>query len=339
MSSNPEHMPESRTHKFHKILITGANGMLATNTITKLTERGYQVKGMLRNKQRFKGEFHSNLELFEGHINNTEDIKKALEGCDSVIHAAAFTRQDVPKYKPYREINVDATRNILDAAIENELKKFIYVGTANSFGYGTKENPGTENIPPGKPFTNSFYAQSKTQGQDIVLSATDKINVGVVNPTFMLGAYGKGKGSDSIVKMGMKKHLVLFPPGGKNFIHAGDAANCIINILEKAPNGEAFLLSNQNLSYKEFFRKVIAQSHFKPLLIKVPDPLLKATGLIGSLLRMANISTNLSLTNMRILCIENYYSHQKARKYLPEKLKNTETAIKETLSWLNNQKS
>ncbi len=316
-----------------KVLVTGANGLLATNTIIELLDRGYLVKGLIRNKNNFTSFEHDNLELFEGDITNELDVDNAVKDCDIVIHAAANTNQNLLSLSDYKEVNVRGTEKILKASIDQAVKKIIFVSTANTFGYGSKNKPGTELTEIKEPFSNSYYAISKLEAQNVLLKASKKIAVIVVNPTFMLGAYDAKPSSGRIILMGLKKYIVFYPPGGKNFIHVNDAASGIVNAIEKGKNGEAYLLANENLSYKEFFEKVNMNTKNNPVLIKLPKLLLLLLGLIGNMVRLFGIKTDLSKTNMKILCVENFYSNKKAKIELDLTSTSIDDAIDDAIKW------
>jgi nucleoside-diphosphate-sugar epimerase len=316
-----------------KVLVTGANGLLATNTIIELLNRGYQVKGLIRDKNKFTYSEHPNLELINGDITNFQDLDIATKDCDYVIHSAANTNQNLLNLSDYHDVNIEGTVNVLNASLKNNVKKFIFVSTANTFGYGNKTDLGNELKEIKYPFSDSYYAISKLEAQKKVLMASKKIDVVVVNPTFMLGAYDSKPSSGRIILMGLKKYFLFYPPGGKNFIHVNDAANGVINAIEKGKNGEAYLLAGENLSYKEFFKKVNFNTNNDPILIKLPKVLLLFLGTMGDIIRSTGIKTDLSKTNMRILCIENFYTNKKAKEELYLTFKPIEDAIDDAINW------
>jgi dihydroflavonol-4-reductase len=128
-------------------LRTGANGLEATIIIVALLERGYLVRGLLRDFGKYKGPEHKDLELVTGDITDYRKMQEVLTECDSVIHVAALTSHDINHFTPYKNINIDATESLIQQSISKGIKKFIYVSSANAFGFGTLENPGTENTP------------------------------------------------------------------------------------------------------------------------------------------------------------------------------------------------
>ncbi|MFO8053661.1 MAG: NAD-dependent epimerase/dehydratase family protein [Bacteroidales bacterium] len=318
-----------------KVLITGANGLLATHTIRELLARGYKVRGFLRNHKKIIPSLAGSIELIEGDIRSMEDVDQAVKQCDHVIHNAAATDPSVSSYKFFQHINVYGTHNIIQAAKHHKVKKLVYVSTANTMGHGNKKTPGNETSPPEIPFIRSPYVRSKIESEQLALTESENIPLVIVNPSFMTGSYGSGNGSDKIVRMGMKKHIVFYPPGGKNFIHVEDAARGLVNALKKGKTGERYLLCNENLTYQEFFTKVKALSPHNPTLIKIPPYILITAGYLGSLARMAGLKTSFSINNAKILCTENYYTGDKARELLPEQLQTIDKAIADTIAWLS----
>jgi len=316
-----------------KILVTGANGLLATNVIVTLLRKGYQVRGLLRNIIKYKGPEHENLELVTGDITDYHRMQEVLKGCDSVIHVAALTSHEINHYSPYKKVNIDATESLILLSTEKKIKKFVYVSSANTFGFGTLENPGTENTPIRPPFSSSFYALSKLEAQEKVLSHQNKIPVCIVNPTFMIGPYDGKPSSGQIILMGFNKKVIFCPPGGKNFVNAVDAAEGVVNALEMGKNGQAYLLAGNNLSFHDFFQKLIRINKQRSFIITVPAFLLNTGGYFGNFLRFLGFKTQLSITNTRMLCINNFYTSDKAKRELNTNFRDIEAGIREAIEW------
>jgi len=319
------------------ILVTGANGLLATHIIIELLENGYHVKGLLRKREKFQYPAHPNLELVESDITDLHSVKNALAGCESVIHVAALTAQNFLRYDAYEKVNVQASEELVQLAIDAKIKRFVYVSSANAFGYGSKENPGNETTAMKAPFTSSFYARSKQEAQMRVLAYREKMEVVVVNPTFMLGAYDGKPSSGQIIFMGYHKPVIFYPPGGKNFVHVADVAKGTVQALENGTAGEAYLMANENLSYREFFRQLAEITNHKPVLVPIPKFILIAAGYLGDLIRFIGYPVSFSSVNMRSLCVHNYYSNEKASQQLGMTFRPVKQAIEEAVQWFRSK--
>jgi nucleoside-diphosphate-sugar epimerase len=319
------------------ILVTGANGLLATHIIIELLENGYHVKGLLRNRGKFQYPGHPNLELIESDITDFPSVKNALAECGSVIHVAALTAQNFLRYDVYEKVNVQASEKLVKLAIDAKIKRFVYVSSANAFGYGSKENPGDETTSMKAPFTSSLYARSKQEAQMRVLSYRDQMEVVVINPTFMLGAYDGKPSSGQIIFMGYHKPVIFYPPGGKNFVHVADVAKGTVLALENGTAGESYLMANENLSYREFFRQLAVVTERNPMLIPIPGFILLAAGYIGDLLRFIGYPVSFSSANMRSLCVHNYYNNEKAGQQLGMTFRPVKQAIAEAIDWFRSK--
>lgn len=314
-----------------KIFITGLNGLLATNLSNDLLENGFLVKGLIRNKLKFKGHNHKNLALIQGDL--FDDLTPHLNGIDIVIHAAAETNQNLINYADYCKTNCNTTIQLLNTAIECHVKKFIYISTSSTLGYGSINNLGTEQQKIRFPFNNSLYTKSKLEAENYLLQNTDKIEVIIINPSFMLGAYDSKPSSGKIILMAWKKKIVFYPSGGKNFVHVKDACAGIINSLEKGKNGEKYLIANENLTYAEFFKKLNHLTNQNPIMIKIPKQLLITLGYFGDFLRLLHIKTSISSINMKILCVKNFYSNDKSITALNIKYQPVDFAIKDAIDY------
>ncbi len=162
-----------------KILITGGAGFIGSNLTEYFLAKGYQVRcldnfatGHRHNIEPFFES--SNYQLIEGDIRDLETCKKAVEGVDYVLHQAALGSVPRSINDPItsNEVNVSGFLNMLVAARDAQVKRFVYA--ASSSTYGDSENlPKVEDII-GKPlspyavtkYVNELYADvfSKTYG-------------------------------------------------------------------------------------------------------------------------------------------------------------------------------
>jgi len=319
-----------------RVFVTGANSLLATNTIVELLSQGFKVLGLLRNIEKYIGPKHKNLSLIEGDILNDYDLDKALIDCQYAIHIASLTDQNRLNYSDYEVVNVFGAKKVITACVRNNIKKIVYISTANVFGYGNLTNLGNEEMSIKKPFVSSYYAQSKFQAQKEILNYSDVIETIIVNPTFMIGPYDAKPSSGKIIVMGMKNKVVFCPPGGKNFVSVTDVSRGVIKALINGKNKEAYILANENLTYKEFFIKLRKQVQNKFLIIQLPKTLLLTLGYFGNILRSFGIQTDISNTNMKILCVNNYYSNEKSVNKLEMQYEPIDMSVSKALKWFDN---
>lgn len=314
------------------VLVTGANSMLGTHTICRLIAYGYAVRGLLRRLCSYAGPENRDLELIEGDFSNAGDLRNAMRDCDFVIHCAAMTGQS-GSYDSYRKINADATEQLVNIAIECGVRRVVNVASANIFAFGTKERPGDESKDIIPPFTESGYARSKYEAVQRLKKFRDKIEIITVCPTFMLGAWDSRPSSGRIILMGYRRRFMFCPPGGKNFVATGDVAIGIVSALSQGRNGESYLLSGENMTYREFYRLLSDRCGYKQHIIGIPKWILQIVGKVGDMATRIGVRSEVSGVNMRMLCIGNYYSNEKSMQELGVSYRPVSEAIDETVSW------
>ena len=318
-----------------KVLVTGANGLLGSNIARQLLKRGMQTRAMVRSNAKLLSLESCDPEYFFGHITSTEDTNRAAAGCDYIIHTAAITDQTLPRLEDYIKVNVDATQNIIDAALNNKIKRLIYISSTNSIGYGTRDDPGTEGRPAMKPYTESHYAVSKLMAEQKVMNAVNNkgLDAVILNPSFMIGPYDSKPSSGKLLLIGYRDRFVFLTNGGKNFVPVEDVAVASCNALTNGRTGEKYLLTNSNLSYKEFYNIVDDITGFKRVKIIMPSWLVKGTGMLGSVAARSGRRVLLNYNNARILTVRNFYSAEKAVKELDFPQSDIKSAITKALNW------
>ena len=314
-----------------KVFITGISGLLGTNLAAELLDQNYSIKAIVRNASKYIGKITSNLELIQMDLSG--DFRDHLKETDIVIHIAAETSTNLIRYADYEKINYEATVRLFEIAKEQRVKQFIFISTANTIGYGSLNHLGTETVKMKKPFSKLHYAKSKLAAEKYLLKNQQGIDVKVLNPTFMIGPFDSKPSSGKIILMSLNKKLVFYPPGGKNFVPVKDVVSAILNSFEHGKSGEKYLISGNNLSYKEFFGKLKEITDEKQLLIPIPMPVLMTIGVFGNLMRQLNVKTSLSSSNMKALCVKNYYSNQKSIHELKITYSSLNFAIKEAVEY------
>ncbi len=322
-----------------KVLVTGANGFIAANVVRELNRRNIQVRGLVRESSDLRGLEGTEWERFTGSYLDPGDIDRAIEGCDFVIHAAAFTGPTPSALKYYLGPNVEGARNVVRSCLRHKVRRLVYISTVNTIGYGTADDPGREDWPVnGPPFSRSGYAGSKMMAEELIREAVDKkgLNAVIVNPSFVIGPYDAKPSSNRMLLIYYEKPYSLLPPGGKNFVYVGDVAAAICNAMEKGNSGERYILAGRNLTLAEFFDIVEPVTGRKQRRIYVPGWLIRIAGAIGGIANVFGSAYQLDPVTSHILCIRNFYTPEKAIRELGMPQTPIEQAIREAWEWLGN---
>ncbi|MGM0853977.1 MAG: SDR family oxidoreductase [Bacillota bacterium] len=122
-------------------LVTGSAGFIGSNLVEAILNLGYKVKGLddfstgkRENVEEFLG--NSNYEFIEGTILDIDTCKDACKDVDYVLHQAAWGSVprsiEMPLF--YEEVNIRGTLNMMEAARQNNVKKFVYASSSSVYG-------------------------------------------------------------------------------------------------------------------------------------------------------------------------------------------------------------
>lgn len=320
----------------YRVLVTGATGLLGANIVRSLIDSSWHVRVLVRNGSSTDHLNDLPVEIFKGMITDENDIDNAVSGCDYVIHAAALTSQAPGDLRPFIEINVNTVTTIIGACRRHSVRRLVFVSTANCFTCGTISKPGNEKGGFMPWLRHSNYALSKRMAQDKVLHEVKEngFDAVVVAPCFLLGPYDLHTGSGKLLLYAMRKSFLFYPPGGKSFTDAEYAAMATVNALTSGPPGEVYLLAGENLSYREFFKKISVFRKIRPLLIPLPSVALYTAAAFCSLLNLfLTRKIPLTFTNARMLCTDNYFSGEKASHFLALKKTSAGDAAAKAIGW------
>jgi len=321
------------------ILVTGANGLLGHNVVMELLRRKHSVNIIVRSTDNIFFDLDS-LTVFIGNFTDSDLLLKAAQGCEAIIHIAAITSTNLLHYSDYSKINVEGTAKVIKVADTLNINRLVFVSSANTVGFGTEQALANECFEIEYPFTNSFYAKSKLESEKLVLEASTKsdLHYVIINPSFMIGAWDVKPSSGKLLIMGYKKPLMLIPKGGKNFVAVADVAVATCNALTLGNNGERYLVTGVNLSFKDYYQLQKQVGKYNQTLIEFPNSILILIGIIGDYCRKFGIKTDVCSMNINQLIIKEYYSNKKAKIALKLPVTNLKQAIKEAIEWFKEKK-
>lgn len=319
-----------------KVIVTGADGLLGSNLVRGLIEKGYDVSVFLMRGTNAKTLDGLAVTKYFGDILDKDGLNEAFAGKDVVIHAAASTLVYPARLEIINTVNIQGTANVIDAVLANNIKRMIHVGTANSFGKGTIEKPGDENSPYAAFKYGLDYMDSKRKAQELVLNAVKERNLPalIVNPTFMIGPYDSKPSSGAMILALYNKQVPVVTGGSKNYIAVKDASAAIVNAIQLGEIGECYILGNHNYTYKDAFEIIGKEIGVKAPSRMLPNGLVKMYGSVNSMLaKLFKFHPKVTKELALISCEDHCYSGEKARAQLQMPVTPLEVAVQESFQW------
>jgi UDP-4-keto-D-QuiNAc 4-reductase len=258
------------------VLVTGANGFIGRNLCFFLKEKGYTVRGAVRNNKLDLSEADECVQV--GGISDLTDWSQALAGVDTVIHLAArvhiMNDSAADPIKAFRQVNVLGTQHLAQMAAKSGVKRLIFISSVKVNGEGALKSYTEKDIP--EP--QDAYGISKKEAEDVLARLAVETGIQIVVLRLPL-VYGPGVKANfkSLIKI-VSAGLPLPFKGLRNrrsFLYLGnllDAINtCITHPLAA---GQTFMLSDgQDVSTPDLI-KMIAQAMKKNAVLFTLHPVI-----------------------------------------------------------------
>lgn len=241
------------------ILVTGATGFLGRNLCEHLTHQGYSLRALVRPTSNFSFLRNLGIEIAAGDVCDFKSVECALEGCEQVIHAAAHFHLWGPP-RLFHEINVEGTHNVLMAAFNAKIRRFLHISTIIVVG---PQEPGAviTEATPYAPYPGDHYARTKKAGEELALSYGQK---GLPVIVLRLGALYGPWGHYAFNRLFFEQFL----RGLRVQVHQGkhitfpcyveDAATVIEATLTRGEIGQVYNISGESITHREV-NKIISQ--------------------------------------------------------------------------------
>jgi dihydroflavonol-4-reductase len=170
--------------KSRLVLVTGATGFTGGYLVRALARSGLPLRVIVRSAAQAKA-FPSGVEICEADIRDPAAMTQAVRGVDTIYHLAAAYREAAHREGGYRQINVEATRNLLEAAAVHGIRRFVHCSTVGVLGHIA--TPPADETTPYAP--GDAYQRTKCEAEILALTYARErgVPVTVARPTAIYG--------------------------------------------------------------------------------------------------------------------------------------------------------
>jgi len=272
-----------------------------------------------------------------GDVRDAHSLAKAMTGIERVFHAAGHVRFDDAGRLLLMTINVEGTRQVLQAARSAGVRRLVHVSSSVTVGHGTLDRPAAEEGP--APERSTPYAESKRAAEELALDDWGGLQITVCNPTFVVGAYGTGATSAEVVRLVASGLPLAYPPGGANFVNADDVAEGLLLAMRSGRPRTRYILGGENLTHREFLAQIAEECGRRPPGLPLPRWAAGTLGHTGDVLGALS-SAWLGWVNtpfLRQLFEPAYVSSSLAQRTLGYRPRPVRHGIRDALRWYQEQ--
>jgi nucleoside-diphosphate-sugar epimerase len=248
------------------VFITGGTGFIGSYIIQNLIEKGYSVRALRRsNKLPFyiPDEILRKVQWVEGDVLDIVSLYDAMQNVDAVIHAAAIVSFSKKERHQMYHINVEGTANVVNAAIENKVKRFLHVSSVAALGRTTKTETINEQKKWEENKSNTHYAISKHHSElQVWRGFAEGLEGVVINPSTVLG-YGDWHQSSCAIFKNAYKEFPWYTKGVNGFVGVEDVAEAAVRLLLSNITQKKFIVNADNWSFQQLFNTIADGFHKK----------------------------------------------------------------------------
>lgn len=274
-----------------------------------------------------------------GDVTDAESVRKACLDVDTVFHLAGVVGYSKAMRAQMEQVNVQGTRNVVDAIQAGPKPRLIYMSSVVAIGASFDGTTLNEDSPFNLSHLNLGYFETKKQAEEIVVQACreNKIRAVILNPSTIYGAADAKKGSRKTQLKVARGKFPFYTSGGASIVSVHDVVNAILAARTKGRNGERYILSGENLTIKEIFNRIANLAGVKPPSIYLPNFAVKAIGHVGDRLEAAGKKGPLNSENAWTAILYHWFDHSKATKELGFRPRPAQEALAESVGWMKQQ--
>jgi nucleoside-diphosphate-sugar epimerase len=244
------------------ILVTGATGLVGSHLIKALLAQGRSVRALYRSEIPTAFVL-SSIDWVKADILDIVALEEAMVGVTQVYHCAAIVSFNAKNKKALHLTNIEGTANIVNACLNANVKKLLFVSSVAALGRIREDQTINESMNWTEETSNSEYGKSKYLAEiEVWRGMGEGLNVVVVNPVIILGDSDWTKGSTAIFKSAYDE-FPWYTEGSSGFVDVIDVVDAMVLLMDSSICDQRFILSGANLPYKDVFTMIATGFHKK----------------------------------------------------------------------------
>ncbi len=338
MTRNPTTIPAPITHRIatdltKPVLVTGATGLVGNNLVRCLLDQGQSVRVLVRTGADARPLEGLNVEAVRGDVRDRAAVERACEGVQAVLHAAALIHLGWTQRERAREINVQGTRHLVEAA-RRIGARLVHVSSVDALGAGSVDRPADEENYSHEKVPCTYVLTKRESDQVVRQGVRDGLDAVIVHPGFMLGPWDWKPSSGRMLLAVAQQFTPVAPPGGCTVCDIRDVARGILAAWRSGRIGRSYILGGDNLRYLELWKLFAAVTGASAPSFRVGPLMRYAAGLWGDLrTRISGREPDVNSAAIAMSCQYHYYSSARAQTELDYRCRPVRESVQDAWQW------
>lgn len=320
-------------------LVTGATGHIGNVLVRKLLAQGRRVRALI-----LPGEDRSSLnglqvEAVEGDVLDTSALWQAFQGVRGVFHLAGIISILPGHDQKVWQVNVDGTRNVLDAARAANIQRLVYTSSIHALQRAPHGVVMDESLPFDADNPYGMYDRSKAAASlEVQRAVREGLDAVIACPTGVIGPFDfRGSEMGAVIRGAAEGQPTPYVDGAYDFVDVRDVADGLIQALDKGRSGETYILSGQRISVRYLIETVREVTGRAITSIKIPFDLARfAARFTPWYYRRTGVKPRFTPYSLEVLQSNSVISHAKAARELGYQPRSLYESIADTARWFLN---
>jgi len=318
------------------VVVTGASGHVGANLVRTLLDQGRKVRVLVHKDRRgFEG---LDVEEIQGNVLDIESLERAFQNVDVVYHMAVYITLQMDEWPMCKTINVDGTRNVVNACLKTGVHRLIHGSSINALCQEpkdilideTRSLVNSEQYPP--------YDRSKAAAErEVWRGVGNGLDAVILNLTGVLGPFDfRPSNSGKLIIDYIHRKVPAVVTGGTDWVDVRDVVFGALQAEKHAPAGSKYLLSGHWIPLYDFGRLVEQVTGIKAPRIVVPIWLARfGVPFVNVYGRLTNSNPRFTTISLNALESHRNISHRKASEELDYHPRPLRESIKDTIRWFD----
>jgi dihydroflavonol-4-reductase len=256
-------------------LVTGAAGHLGNVLVRALLARGEQVRVLVLPKEDTRSLDGLDVERVEGNVLDPASLRAAMQDVDVVFHLAALVSITPEKEHLLHMVNVEGTRNVIEAAKVAHVRRLIYTSSIHALTRPALGVPITERLDFDPHNPAGPYDRSKAEASLLVQQAArEGLDACILCPTGVIGPYDYRRSEiGELILSFMQKRVSFLVEGAFDFVDVRDVAQGQILARDHGGTGEAYILGGERIALRLLHDLVQQSTGKETKVISFPLPI------------------------------------------------------------------
>lgn len=317
-------------------LVTGATGFVGANIVRALLEAGEAVRVLVRSESSTRNIDGLPVDIAYGDLRDVASLQSALDGCETLYHAAAHYSLWTPRVAEVYAINVDGTANVLRAALACGLDRVVYTSSVATLAASPDGTPVNETYSLTLEKAVGHYKRSKILAEQHAMRLCEQgLPLVVVHPSAPVGAWDvKPTPTGKIVVDFLRGKMPAYLDTGLNLIDVRDVAQGHLLAAQHGKIGERYILGHCNLSLRAILEQLAEVSGLRAPRVRIPYGVALVVGYVSEgMAALLRRPPAVPLVGVRLARYPMYFTAQKAVRELGLPQSPIQDALQRAVQW------